>query len=48
MLVVGGAAESLEVEVGTYRLVLKNRKGFVKIAMQTGKIKHLNIFFKYN
>jgi 2-acylglycerol O-acyltransferase 2 len=36
VLVVGGAAESLEVKVGTYRLVLKNRRGFVRIALQTG------------
>ncbi|KAL1122311.1 hypothetical protein AAG570_003716 [Ranatra chinensis] len=36
ILVVGGAAESLYAHPGTYRIVLKNRKGFVRIALKTG------------
>ncbi|XP_073812549.1 diacylglycerol O-acyltransferase 2-like [Musca autumnalis] len=35
-LVVGGAEESLECHPGRYVLVLKNRKGFVKIAIRSG------------
>ncbi|KAF2880667.1 hypothetical protein ILUMI_25506 [Ignelater luminosus] len=36
LLVVGGAAESLYSKPGQYRLVLKNRKGFVKLALKNG------------
>lgn len=36
VLVVGGAAESLHCRPNNYRLVLKSRKGFCKIALQTG------------
>ncbi len=35
-LVVGGAAESLETEPGTYRLTLRDRKGFVRVALNNG------------
>lgn len=35
-LVVGGAAETFYCKPGQYRLVLKNRKGFVKIALRHG------------
>lgn len=35
-LVVGGAAESLEARPGSTTLVLKDRRGFVKIALMTG------------
>jgi 2-acylglycerol O-acyltransferase 2 len=35
-LVVGGAAESLFAHPGLNRIVLKNRKGFVRIALKTG------------
>jgi hypothetical protein len=35
-LLVGGAAESLESYPGRYRLVLRKRKGFIKIALETG------------
>uniref|UniRef100_A0A7S2R9X6 Acyltransferase n=1 Tax=Mucochytrium quahogii TaxID=96639 RepID=A0A7S2R9X6_9STRA len=35
MLVVGGAAESLDTEPGTYRLTLQ-RKGFVRVALDAG------------
>lgn len=35
-LIVGGAAESLYTEPGTYKLCLKNRKGFCRIALQNG------------
>lgn len=35
-IVVGGARESLEAQPGTIRLILKGRKGFVKMALRTG------------
>jgi 2-acylglycerol O-acyltransferase 2 len=35
-LLVGGAAESLNAFPGKYKLVLKNRKGFIRIALETG------------
>ncbi|KAI1083595.1 diacylglycerol acyltransferase-domain-containing protein [Whalleya microplaca] len=35
-IVVGGARESLEAQPGMMRLILKERKGFVKIAVRTG------------
>lgn len=35
-IVVGGARESLDAQPGTLRLVLKQRKGFVKLAVRTG------------
>ena len=36
MLAIGGASESLYAAPGTYDLVLGSRKGFVRIALQTG------------
>ncbi|XP_017888695.1 2-acylglycerol O-acyltransferase 2-A-like [Ceratina calcarata] len=36
ILVVGGAAESLECRPNIYRIVLKRRKGFVKLALREG------------
>jgi len=36
VLVIGGAAESLEAVPNTMRLTLKTRKGFVKLAIQNG------------
>lgn len=36
VLVVGGAAESLKSQPGTYRIVIKNRKGFVRVALKAG------------
>ncbi|KAK6627929.1 hypothetical protein RUM44_010411 [Polyplax serrata] len=36
ILIVGGAAESLYTETGTYKLCLKNRKGFCRVALQNG------------
>ncbi|OTA59120.1 DAGAT-domain-containing protein [Hypoxylon sp. EC38] len=35
-IVIGGARESLEAQPGTLRLILKERKGFVKLAVRTG------------
>ncbi len=35
-IVVGGARESLDAQPGSMRLVLKKRKGFVKLAIRTG------------
>ncbi|CAJ1342940.1 unnamed protein product [Effrenium voratum] len=36
MIVIGGARESLETAPGSNKLILGNRKGFVKLALQTG------------
>jgi hypothetical protein len=36
VVVVGGAAEALEARPGNFKLVLKNRKGFVKLALKSG------------
>ncbi|XP_058457667.1 2-acylglycerol O-acyltransferase 2-A-like isoform X3 [Malaya genurostris] len=36
VIIVGGAAESLNCRPNDYRLVLKKRKGFCRIALQTG------------
>mmetsp|Transcript_43174 Transcript_43174/g.100688 ORF Transcript_43174/g.100688 Transcript_43174/m.100688 type:complete len:434 (-) Transcript_43174:13-1314(-) len=36
MIVIGGARESLETAPGTNKLILGNRKGFVKMALRTG------------
>ena len=35
-IVVGGARESLDAQPGDLRLVLKRRKGFIKLAIRTG------------
>lgn len=35
-IVIGGARESLEAQPGSFRLVLKGRKGFVKMALRIG------------
>lgn len=35
-LIVGGAEESFHTRANTYKFVLKNRKGFAKIALKTG------------
>lgn len=36
VLAVGGASESLKCKPGTYRIILKRRKGFVRIALKHG------------
>jgi hypothetical protein len=36
IIVVGGAEEALEANPGKYNLKLKDRKGFVKMAIKTG------------
>lgn len=36
VLIVGGASESLECKPGTYRTLVKRRKGFIKIALRHG------------
>jgi len=36
MIIIGGAAEALHARPGVNTLVLQNRKGFVKLALQTG------------
>lgn len=35
-LIIGGAAESLEAHPGRYTLILKKRKGFARLALETG------------
>lgn len=35
-IVIGGARESLEAQPGSLRLILKQRKGFIKLAVRTG------------
>lgn len=39
IIVVGGVEEALEAKPGTYNIVLAKRKGFVKIAIQTGCVR---------
>lgn len=36
VIVVGGAEEALQARPGNYDITLKNRKGFVKMAIRTG------------
>ena len=36
IIVVGGAEEALEARPGNYNLKLKNRKGFIKMAIKNG------------
>lgn len=36
VLIVGGASESMESTPGTYRIIVKRRKGFVKLALKHG------------
>lgn len=36
VIAVGGSAEALDAHPGTYTLTLKNRKGFIKLALKTG------------
>lgn len=37
-IVIGGAAESLEARPGNFKLTLKDRKGFVKLALHNGLV----------
>ncbi len=43
VIVVGGANEALNARPGSYKLMLRNRKGFIKIAIQTGYVNELDI-----
>lgn len=43
VLVVGGAAESLKCEPGIYKIIIKNRKGFVRVALKAGYVESSNI-----
>ena len=38
-IVIGGAAESLSCSPGVTTLILKNRKGFVRMALQHGWVR---------
>jgi len=38
VLAVGGAAEALKSKPGTYNIILKPRKGFVKCALNAGSV----------
>lgn len=35
-IIVGGAQEALDARPGSYTLLLKNRKGFVRVAIEHG------------
>jgi len=35
-IVIGGARESLEAQPGTFRIILRRRKGFIKMAIRNG------------
>lgn len=35
-IIVGGAQEALDARPGAYRLLLKNRKGFIRLALTHG------------
>lgn len=41
VLVIGGAAESLKCKPGCYEIILRRRKGFVRIALQHGFVINL-------
>ena len=36
VVIVGGAAESLDARPGSFTVILKDRKGFIKMALSTG------------
>ena len=36
VIIIGGAEEALEARPQSYRLILRKRKGFCKLALQTG------------
>lgn len=36
VIVVGGAAEALDAHPGNFILTLKKRRGFIKVALETG------------
>lgn len=36
VLIIGGASEALECQPGTYRILVKKRKGFIKLALKHG------------
>ena len=38
IVVVGGAQEALEAHPGKYNIMLRNRKGFIKMAIKTGRV----------
>uniref|UniRef100_A0A0M3IX73 diacylglycerol O-acyltransferase n=1 Tax=Ascaris lumbricoides TaxID=6252 RepID=A0A0M3IX73_ASCLU len=42
-IVVGGAEELLESHPSTYRLCLANRKGFIRIAIESGFVELFNL-----
>ena len=42
VIVIGGAQEALNSRPNNYQLVIKKRKGFVKIAIKTGFVHKLN------
>ena len=36
VVIVGGTAESLDARPGSFTVILKDRKGFIKMALSTG------------
>ena len=44
VIVVGGAAEIREMGFDSYALIMKRRKGFIKLALQTGLVYDFSAF----
>ena len=36
VIVVGGAAEAMETRAGSYDFIIEKRKGFIRLALETG------------
>ena len=47
IIVVGGAAESLDARPGSFTLTIKNRKGFIRMALKTGYVYYDAIFYDF-
>ena len=47
VIVVGGAAEIREMGFDSYVLIIKRRKGFMKLALQTGCVKDLEFLISW-
>lgn len=46
IILVGGAAESLDAHAGSYTVTIKNRKGFIRMALKTGFVSIVFMFLK--
>ena len=47
VIIVGGAAEAFKCKPGTYNILLKRRKGFVRIALNNGFVDSTSLY-SYN